>query len=162
MEEHPMGKSSKAKRAAESQSPGAREHELERLKEIEKKSYASRRRFWERDFLKAVYETWRKWPRLMRGVYSRQMARLSDLKPRSGTDSIRVIIDCSSPRTDPKKRSRWALALRLAADKKLEPSDLEEFFDEEGGVSGRASELEARSRTKKGKKPRQSKAPRHR
>jgi hypothetical protein len=144
-----MRKTSKAKGAAGSHSAGARECELERLKEIEKKSYASRSRFWERDFLQAVYELWWRWPWWTRWVCAAGMARRCGVKVQPSTHAIRIVIDCSSPRTDARTRSRWALALRLAADKKLKPSELEEFFAKSGGIAGRANEFKARSRAKK-------------
>jgi len=155
-------KTSRTKRAVGSQKASTPERELAFLRKIEKESHQSRGRFWEREVLTAVYGVWSRRGWWTGKLYAAQLAKLCNVKPKPGTHAIRTIIDCTSPRTDPKRRSRWALALRLAADRNLKPEELGEFFAEEGGIAGRANEFEARSRAAKEKKARQSKAARHR
>jgi hypothetical protein len=127
--------------------PTARRDEVKQLQEIEKKGYASRRRFWEREYLQAVYEIYCDW-RADNGTTRRakQMAQVCKRTPRKASHPIRIIIDCSSPNTDEKMRSRWTLALRHANAKGISSSKLLEFLDEEGGIAGRASEFRARQR----------------
>jgi hypothetical protein len=127
----------------------ARKDEVKQLQEIEKRSYASRRRYWEREYLQAVYEIYRDW-REANDTKRRadQMAEVCERTLRAGSHPIRVIIDCTSPNTDEKMKSRWTLALRHANAKQIEPSNLDKFFSEEGegGLAGRASAFEARQR----------------
>jgi DNA segregation ATPase FtsK/SpoIIIE-like protein len=124
-------------------------NELEHLQEMEKKSFAKRGRFWERPYLQAVYKLYRVW-RADRHSKSTsvQIAAICGITLRKDSHPIRIIIDCSSPRTPEKMRSRWALALRYANVKKISPSKLLEFLDEEGqgGLAGRASAFRARQR----------------
>jgi hypothetical protein len=138
-----MASSIKSKGAG---TPGSRKSELGQLRQIEKQSFLSRTRFWERKYLKAVYKVWRSWPMQKRRSYAEQMGRLCGISPRASSHSIRIIIDCSSPRTPDKMRSRWTLALREAYAKGISSSKLLEFFQEEGGLAGRASAFEARRR----------------
>jgi hypothetical protein len=122
--------------------------EIERLEEIEKKSFAVRSRFKERPYLQAVYKLYRDWREDgLSTSLSRQAAKMCGIPLREDSHPIRIIIDCSSPNTDEKMRSRWALALRHAYVKRISPSKLLEFLDDEGGVAGRASENRRRKRT---------------
>jgi hypothetical protein len=126
----------------------ARAAELEQLQQIEKKSYQSRTRFWERGYLEAVYGVWRSWPLKEKKFFAKRMARLCKISPRASSHSIRIVIDCSSPKTAEKMRSRWTLALRYANLKRIEPTKLQEFFYKkgQGGLAGAASAYEARQR----------------
>jgi hypothetical protein len=126
----------------------ARKSELEQLQRIEKESYQSRTRFWERKYLRAVYEVWRSWPSDVKKLFARQMAKLCKISARASSHAIRIIIDCSSPKTDEKMKSRWTLALRFAHARHIEPSNLDKFFTEKGagGLAGRASAFEGRQR----------------
>jgi hypothetical protein len=123
--------------------------EIERLEEIEKKSFALRSRFKERPYLQAVYELYRDWREDGHStIRSEQAAKMCGITLREDSHPIRTIIDCSSPNTDEKMKSRWTLALRHANAKRIEPSNLDKFFSEEGagGLAGRASAFEARQR----------------
>jgi hypothetical protein len=126
----------------------ARKSELEQLQRIERESYQSRTRFWERKYLRAVYEVWRSWPSDEKKSFAMQMAKLCKISARRGSHAIRIIIDCSSPKTDEKMKSRWTLALRFANARHIEASNLDKFFSERGagGLAGRASAFEARQR----------------
>jgi hypothetical protein len=122
----------------------ARKSELEQLKRIEQESFSKRQRFWERTYLQAVYEVYWSWPSGLRQSFGRQAARLSGILPRPGSHTIRVLIDCTSPTTKEKMKSRWTLALRLAADLKTAPSQLENLGKKHGGVVGCARAYAAR------------------
>jgi len=122
--------------------PGARRKELVYLKELEEQIVTSRARFRERPYLQAVYELYCDWKADGRSkVASAQMAKSSGISPRRDSHPIRIIIDCSSPKTDEKMRSRWTLALQYAHAKGASPSKLIEFLNErgKGGLAGRAS-----------------------
>jgi hypothetical protein len=114
----------------------ARKSELEKLREIEQASFQTRQRFWERIYLQAVYEVWWSWPSGKKISFARQAARLSGISARPGSHPIRVLIDCTSPATNEKMRSRWTLALRLADVLSVAPSELEKFGNKYGGVAG--------------------------
>jgi hypothetical protein len=134
-------------REAKKRTMATTRNEIERLEEIEKKSFAGRRRFKERPYLQAVYKLYCDW-RADRYSESRskEIAKFRGISLRRDSHPIRIIIDCSSPNTDEKMRSRWALALRHAYTKRIASSKLLEFLAEEGGVAGRASEFRARQR----------------
>jgi hypothetical protein len=119
----------------------ARKSEIDQLSRIERDS-DPRQRFWERTYLQAVYELYWSWPGRERRSFAKQAARLCDISVRPSAHSIRIIIDCTSPKTDEKKRSRWTLALRFALWKQITPSKLSEFLNEKGkgGIAGRARE----------------------
>jgi hypothetical protein len=121
--------------------------EIERLEEIEKTSFALRSRLRERPYLQAVYKLYRDWREDDHSTrWSQQAAKTYGITLREDSHPIRIIIDCSSPNTDEKMRSRWTLALRHANAKGISSSKLLEFLDEEGGIAGRASEFRARQR----------------
>jgi hypothetical protein len=134
-------------REAKKQTKATTRREIERLEEIEKKSFALRSRLRERPYLQAVYKLYCDW-RADRYSESRskEIAKFRGISLRRDSHPIRIIIDCSSPNTDEKMRSRWALALRHAYTKGIASSKLLEFLAEEGGVAGRASEFRARQR----------------
>jgi hypothetical protein len=118
----------------------ARRKELERLQEIEEKSFASRGRFRERPYLEAVYEHYGKWSAAGHPKSrAAHMAKLCGISPRKDSHPIKI----TSPETDVKLRSRWALALRNAFKHGISSSKLLEFLDEKGkgGLVGRAREL---------------------
>jgi hypothetical protein len=58
---------------------------------------------------------------------------------------FRILIDCTSPQTDEKTKSRWTQALRYAYRQRVEPSGMVEFFGGKGtgGVAGRAQAFAA-------------------
>src|SRR5271169_545685 len=134
-------------REAKKRTMATTRNEIERLEEIEKKSFAVRSRLRERPYLQAVYKLYRDWREDGHSTsLSQQAAKIYGITLREDSHPIRIIIDCSSPKTDEKMRSRWALALRHAYVKGISSSKLLEFLDEEGGVAGRASEFRARQR----------------
>jgi hypothetical protein len=136
-------------RDAEGMTMATARNELEHLQEIEKKSFAKRGRFWERPYLKAVYKLYREWRADHHSESSsKQIAKIWGITLRKDSHPIRIIIDCSSPRTPEKMRSRWALALRHAHAKNISSSKLIEFLEQEGqgGLAGRASAFRARQR----------------
>jgi hypothetical protein len=134
----------------------ARESELERLRKIEQDSFKTRRGFWERFYLQEVYEVWWSWPASEGMSFARQAARLSKIAARPGSHPIRVLIDCTSPTTNEKMRSRWALALRLADVLSVPPSKLEKLGDKHGGVAGCARAYAAHLKTLGAKKQKNS------
>jgi hypothetical protein len=138
----------------------ARKSELEQLQRIERESYESRTRYWERKYLRAAYEVWRSWPSDLKKCFAMQMAKLCNISARKSSHAIRIIIDCSSPKTDEKMKSRWTLALRSAQARHIEPSNLDKFFTERGagGLAGRASVFEARQRKAAAAKRQQAKS----
>jgi hypothetical protein len=121
----------------------ARKAELDHLKDIEKASFRSRERYRERTYLHAVYKAYRRALFAERKARAMQMAELSGITPRKNTHPLKIMIDCSSPGTDEKIRSRWAQALRCASKRNVNANDLLEFLKEEGkgGVAGRAREF---------------------
>jgi hypothetical protein len=138
-----MAKSTKAKTASEvskhevgPRSDAVRKRELKELMQIEQNSFKERQRFRERFYLQAVYELWWSWPASERMSFARQAARLSKIAVRPGSHSIRVLINCTSPATEEKMRSRWTLALRLADVLSVPPPKLEKLGKKHGGVAG--------------------------
>jgi hypothetical protein len=131
----------------------ARQKELDHLKQVEKKSFTSRNRFREREFLQAVYRVWRQWPKDKKRANAERMAKLSEVPSRKSAHSLRIMMDCSSPGTDEKLRSRWTQALRYAHAQNVHSSALLEFLMEgvKGGVAGAAREL-AKPAVRKGQK----------
>jgi hypothetical protein len=130
-------------------------HEIDQLRKIEEKSFAARGRFKERPYLQAAYSLYREWRADgdSKGI-SVQAAKRCGLTLRKDSHPMRIIIDCSSPRTPEKMRSRWALALRYAYAKGISSSKLIEFLDEkgQGGLAGRASAFKARQRKRAAEK----------
>jgi hypothetical protein len=119
-----------------------RRDELKQLKRVEEESFASRERFRERPYLQAVYELYCDWADDRHSkARSAQMARLNGISPRKDSHPIRIIIDCSSPSTEERIKSRWTRALRFALAKRVPPSKLLDLLDEEGrgGLAGLAS-----------------------
>jgi hypothetical protein len=117
---------------------GARKRELDHLKETEKQ-IGDRTRYSERPYLQGVYELYCDWEADKRPkARSAQMAKLCKISTRKDAHPIRIIIDCSSPSTDEKMKSRWTLALRFAQVRGVPPSKLLDFLNEKGGLAGRA------------------------
>jgi hypothetical protein len=140
-----MAETKKAKAASAVSKPGvargldaARKSELEKLRQIEQASFKKRERFWERTYLQAVYEVWWSWPLGKKWSFARQSARFCRIQVRPSSHAFRMLIDCTSPHTDEKMKSRWTLALRYARVQRVEPSGLVEFLGGKGGVAGRA------------------------
>jgi hypothetical protein len=118
---------------------------MRKLGELEVGRFASRQRFWEREFLRAVYEHYRKWKSTgVANAEGTRLAKLLGVNPRKGSDLIRLIIDCSAQEKRRKVKSRWANALRYADLKNTDPDDFAHLLDEHGGVAGCAQEFTAR------------------
>jgi hypothetical protein len=138
-----------ARQAAKKRGMRAAPQEIDQLREIEKQSFAVRSRLRERPYLQAVYKLYRDWRKDGHSESSsKQIAKMWGISLRKDSHPIRIIIDCSSPETDEKMRSRWTLALRHAHAEHIEPPNLDKFFSEEGagGLAGRAGAFEARQR----------------
>jgi hypothetical protein len=116
----------------------ARKSELDQLRRIEQESFEARGRFWERPYLQAVYEVCWSWPGEKRS-FARQAARLCKIQVRPSSHWFRILIDCTSPHTDEKMKSRWTLALRYAYVQSVEPSGLAEFLGGKGKVAWRVA-----------------------
>jgi hypothetical protein len=125
-----------SKQAAALSTDAARKRELEKLKQIEQESFQTRQRFRERFYLQEIYEVWWSWPASKRTSFARQAARLSKIAARPSSHPIRILIDCTSPSTEEKMKSRWTQALRLADVLSVPPCDLEKFGNKYGGVAG--------------------------
>ena len=100
----------------------------------------TRTRFAERIYLEQVYKLIRKWG-MSRDRFSRKMCMLLIVALRSDQDSFNRVINCTaSSATTRQLKSRWASALRNADNQDVAPEQLEEFFNERGGVAGAASQ----------------------
>jgi len=125
-----------SKQAAALSTDATRKRELEKLEQIEQESFQARQRFRERFYLQEIYEVWWSWPASKRTSFARQAARLSKIAARPSSHPIRVLIDCTSPSTEERMKSRWTQALRLAEVLNVPPSNLEKLGRKYGGVSG--------------------------
>jgi hypothetical protein len=125
-----------SKQAAAQRTDAARKRELAKLQQTEQESFQTRQRFWERFYLQEVYEVWWSWPANKRTSFARQAARLSKIAVRPSAHPIRVLIDCTSPNTNERMKSRWTQALRLAEALSVQPKNLEKLSDKHGGVAG--------------------------
>jgi hypothetical protein len=123
----------------------AAKRELNRVVEVANQCFVPHApRFTEREYLRAVYSLYHEW--LEKGRAEGRAVRLAKLyeRPvRGDTHPIRVIIDCATPQPAEKARSKWSLALRFAVHKKVSPSDLIQFFedDKNGGMAGCAKKF---------------------
>jgi hypothetical protein len=142
-----MARSNKAKTAfAVSRRGGVpglddvRKRELKELMLIEQDSFKTRQRYRERTYLQAVYDLWCSWPKGKRWSFARQSAGLCGIQVQGSHHGFRILIDCTSPQTDEKIKSRWTQALRYAYVQRVDPSGIAQFFGGKGkgGVAGRA------------------------
>jgi hypothetical protein len=147
-----MAKSTKAKTASAVSKHGlvpglddVRKRELKELMQIEQDSFKTRQRYWERTYLQAVYDLWCSWPKGKKWSFARQSAGLCGIQVQRSHHGFRILIDCTSPQTGEKIKSRWTQALRYAYVQRVEPSGMVEFFGGEGkgGVAGRAQAFAA-------------------
>jgi hypothetical protein len=125
-----------SKQAAALSTDAARKRELDKLKQVEQESFQTRQRFRERFYLQEIYEVWWSWPASKRRSFARQAGRLSKIDTRPSSHPIRVLIDCTSPSTEERMKSRWTQALRLAEVLNVPPSNLEKLGKKYGGVAG--------------------------
>jgi hypothetical protein len=88
-----------------------------------------------------VYAVYRRWPKALKKARAEQMAKFAEIRCRRSSHPIRVIIDCSSPSTDAKTKSKWTRALRYATLQNVMSENLCEFLMEKGkgGLAGRAT-----------------------
>jgi hypothetical protein len=118
----------------------ALKEKIEALKKAEAKAFASRKRFRERAWLQAVYRQFCIWAdKNCVGNRTKRLLRLYKIDARKGRDLIWILIEISSQETNPKKKSRWANALRAALRHKVKPQALNDFFDQNEGVAGAAT-----------------------
>jgi hypothetical protein len=150
-----------SKQATAQRTDAARKRELAKLLQTEQESFQTRQRFWERFYLQEVYETWWSWPTDKKTSFAGQAARLSNIAARPSSHPIRVLIDCTSPSTNERMKSRWTQALRLADELGVPPSNLEKLGKKYGGVAGCArayaayrQELRAKKQEKLPRRPR--------
>jgi hypothetical protein len=113
------------------------------LKELERKCFASRRRFAFYDYLAAVLDLY---VQLRRTKQAKKVAirivKLFGLRKQRQAHPIRVIIDATST-TDDKTKSRWTRALRYAWRERKTWTDLKMFLRENGGPAGCAARFAA-------------------
>jgi hypothetical protein len=98
---------------------------------------ASRQRFAIYGYLSAIYRTYRNWRRHKRAIRNaRKVAQHIGITFRKGMSPFRVLIEATSPLTDPKQKSRWVRALQYAWLQHVLPRHLVEFFQQRKGISG--------------------------
>lgn len=116
--------------------------QMKKLRDYEHACFGSRRRFREREYLNAVYERYRRMKKARDvKVTLALVADLSGLGAKKGSHPVRHIIECSSREPERRIKSRWTNALRFAELKKIEPSDLLDFIDKNGGAAGCAEKF---------------------
>jgi hypothetical protein len=113
------------------------------LGKLERRCFATRKRFEFYRYLAAVFEFYAELKRT-NGIEKsvRRMAELFNLDSRQRVHPIRLIIDASS-QADSKTKSRWTRALRFAWHERHRWSDLEAFLRGNGGPAGCASQFAA-------------------
>jgi hypothetical protein len=116
---------------------------IDDLRELERKCFASRRRFAFYFYLAAVFELYVQLRRRNQAKPSaRRIAKLSGVRKQNRTHPIRTIIDATST-ADNKTRSRWSRALRYAWRERKTWTDLDAFLRENGGPAGCARQFSA-------------------
>jgi hypothetical protein len=117
--------------------------EIDRLRRLERKCFASRSRFAFYDYLAAAFELYVQLRRTKQAKKAtRLIAKMFGLRNQKRTHPIRVIIDATST-ADNKKKSRWTRALRYAWYKRRKWRDLKTFLRENGGPAGCAEQFAA-------------------
>jgi hypothetical protein len=116
---------------------------IDDLRELERKCFASRRRFAFYSYLAAVFELYvRLRRRNQEKPSARRIAKLFGLRSQKRTHPIRVIIDATST-ADLKTRSRWSRALQYAWQERKRWTHIKSFLRENGGPAGCADQFAA-------------------
>ena len=113
------------------------------LGKLERRCFATRKRFEVYRYLAAVYPLYAELMRTEATHHSaRRVAELFNLDSRQHAHLIRLIIDASS-QSERKTKSRYVRALRFAWRQRQHWSDLEIFLRRNGGPAGCASQFAA-------------------
>ena len=116
---------------------------IDDLRRLERKCFASRRRFAFYDYLAAVFELYIQLGRNKQAKKAaRLIAKLFKLRAQKRTHPIRVIIDATST-ADLKTQSRWSRALKYAWRERKTWTDFTSFLRENGGPAGCADQFAA-------------------
>jgi hypothetical protein len=117
------------------------ESELETLRAVSKRTVSSGDRMAVHRFLGAIFNqvsVWEAEDRLEEGLYG----LLDSLKapvPLKIGEAFAVVIYCTAPNVDDKRRSKWARVLRFAALTKPSNEPLRAFIKRKGGINACAS-----------------------
>jgi hypothetical protein len=125
--------------------------DLIRVRDVWRESRRRHDRFSVYQYLGAVFDLVAVWEKENRATD--RAKRALQLKGRKGGDKVEpfaAVINCTSSRkkVDAKARSKWARALRFAAEYKSPDEPLEHFIRRHGGINLCAAELSRLSRTK--------------
>jgi hypothetical protein len=115
--------------------------ELETLRAISKRTFSSGKRMAVRTLLGAIFNlvsVWEAEDRLEEGLY-RLLDSLKAPVPLRIGEVFAVVIYCTAPHVDKKSRSKWARALRYAAETKPDDESIKSFFKRNGGINACAS-----------------------
>ena len=116
---------------------------IDRLRDLERKCFASRNRFAFYDYLAAVFELYVQLRRTKQAKKGATLiVRLFGFQNQKRTHPIRVIIDTTST-VDNKTKSRWTRALRYAWRERRAWTDLKRFLRGNGGLAGCAEKFAA-------------------
>jgi xanthine/CO dehydrogenase XdhC/CoxF family maturation factor len=124
--------------------------DLRRVRDAWRESRRRHDRFSVYQYLGAVFDLVMVWEKENRATD--RAKRALQLKGRKGGDKVEpfaAVINCTSSRkkVDAKARSKWARALKFAAEYKLPSEPLEHFIRRHGGINLCAAELSRLSRT---------------
>jgi hypothetical protein len=109
---------------------------IDGLRRLERKCFASRKRFAFYDYLAGMFELYVQLRRTKQArKAARLIAKLFQLRLPKHTHPIRVIIDATSS-ADNKMKSRWTRALRYAWRERKAWTGLKTFLRENGGPAG--------------------------
>jgi hypothetical protein len=89
------------------------------------------------DYLKAVYQTYRKWSyRKIAKRSARQLANELSITRRKGTSPIRILIEATLPGADVRQKSRWVRALEYISSEDIPTREFRKFVRGNGGLAG--------------------------
>jgi hypothetical protein len=115
--------------------------ELETLRAVSKRTFSSGNRMAVQAFLGAIFNQvfqWQAEDRLEEELY-RLLDSLKAPVPLKIGEAFAVVIYCTAPHVDQKSRSKWARALRYAAENKPADESIKRFFKRKGGINVCAS-----------------------
>jgi hypothetical protein len=115
--------------------------EFERLREVSKRTFSSDNRMAVQTFLGAIFNQVSRWQaedRLVEELY-RLLDSLKAPVPLKIGEAFAVVIYCTAPHVDDKRRSKWARALRFAAANKPDDESITKFIKRNGGINACAS-----------------------